>query len=150
MLAGAKDFTSAIEGVTNAVNEFLRVESVFDGKLKDEVVRELTKANKDSLATVIELNQAHQQLQMREKFVAAMLRQVETFPARYGNAHLPTEFVETLEKLTSLKDKAYGELKLIASDIILQSKVCKSSILSYLPEPLLDVVFICLHKRNIA
>jgi len=150
VLAGAKDFTSAIEGVTNAVNEFLRVESVFDGKLKDEVVRELTKANKDSLATVIELNQAHQQLQMREKFVAAMLRQVETFPARYGNAHLPTEFVETLEKLTSLKDKAYGELKLIASDIILQSKVCKSSILSYLPEPLLDVVFICLHKRNIA
>lgn len=123
VLDNAQDFDSALEVLTNAVNEFLRVETVFDGKLKDEVVRELTKANKENLVAVIQLNQAHQQLQMREKFLGALLRQVETLPARYGNLHLPVEFVDTLEKLSSLKDKSYGELKLIASDIILQSRV---------------------------
>jgi len=115
--------TKAAEIATNAVTEFLRVETVFDGLLKDEVVRELTKANKANLATVIELNQAHQQLPMREKFISALLRRVDNLATRFGSARLPAEFVAVLSKLTALKDKTYGELKLAASDIILRSKV---------------------------
>jgi hypothetical protein len=41
LLANANDLDSAAEIVLNAVKEFLRVGIVFDGLLKDEVVREL-------------------------------------------------------------------------------------------------------------
>jgi hypothetical protein len=100
----------------------LRVEGAFDGLLRDEAVRELTKANKDNLSIVIGLIQSHNQLSVREKFVSALLRQITNFATRYGSARFPDEFIATMSKITSLKDKVYGELKLLASDIILRSK----------------------------
>jgi acetyl-CoA carboxylase/biotin carboxylase 1 len=123
LLAGVNDPISAAELALNAVNEFLRVETVFDGLLKDEVIRELTKANKANLGTVIDLAQAQDQLLMREKFVSAVLRQVDNFATRVIRAPFPEEFVAALTRLTTLKGKAYGELKLIASDMILKSKI---------------------------
>jgi len=118
-----KDLQSAVDFIDGVIKEFIRVESVFDGKVKDEAVRELAKSNKDNLKAVIEINQAHQQLEMREKFVSALLRQVDTFQRRYGSALLPENFVHTLDEIVSLKGKVYGELKLLASDIIIQSKI---------------------------
>jgi len=123
LLAGAHDLDSAADIVSNAVNEFLRVEGAFDGLLRDEAVRELTKANKDNLSIVIGLIQSHNQLSVREKFVSALLRQITNFATRYGSARFPDEFIATMSKITSLKDKVYGELKLLASDIILRSKI---------------------------
>lgn len=107
----------------NAVNGFLRVETAFDGLLRDEVVRELTKANKSNLAAVIDVIQSHNQLSIREKFISALLRQLTNFATRFGSARFPDDFIATMSKVTSLKDKAYGELKLLASDIIHRSKV---------------------------
>ena len=52
------------------LTEILRVEKLFVVKLKDDVVRELTKANTDTLDVVI----AHQQLERRVVLVDAILR----------------------------------------------------------------------------
>jgi hypothetical protein len=109
--------------VSNAVNDFLRVEVAFDGLLKDEVVRELTKANTGNLAVVIGMIQSHNQLSIREEFISALLRQITNFASRFGSARFPDDFIATMSKITSLKDKVYGELKILASDIILRSKV---------------------------
>ncbi len=128
LLAGANDLESAADIVSNAVNEFLRVELAFDGLLRDEAVRELTKANKENLSVVIGLIQSHNQLSIRENFISALLRQISNFATRFGSARFPEDFIATMSKITSLKDKVYGELKLLASDIILRSKVILDSI----------------------
>jgi len=122
LFADVKDIDSASSIVTETLNEFLRVESLFDGKLKDDAVRELTKANAEDLDSVIAVNLAHQQLAMRTNLVLAMLRQVETFPDRFGGATFPDELLETLSKLSSLQGKEYGEITLSADSIIRFSK----------------------------
>ena len=120
---GVEDLESAAAIVTEAFNEFLRVESIFAGKLLDDVVRDLTKANAEDLDLVIAENQAHQQLRNRARLVLAMLRQVELFDDRFGAAGLPEPLMEVLGKLAELKDKVYGEIALAADEIIRQSKV---------------------------
>ena len=122
-LGEATDLESAAEVVTKALNEFIRVESIFAGKLKDDVVRELTKANEGNLDVVIAENQAHQQLPMRTKLILAMLRQVESFNDRFGLNQIPDGLLEALEKLATMEGKEYGELALSADTIIRQSKV---------------------------
>jgi len=118
-----EDFESATALVTEIINEFLRVETMFDGLLLDDVVRDMTKANTESLETVVSLNLAHQQLAMRSKLISAVLRQVETLSGRYGIQELPSDLEETLNSLSSLKSKSYGELTLAASSIVRESKV---------------------------
>jgi len=118
-----EDFESATALVTEIINEFLSVETMFDGLLLDDVVRDMTKANAESLGTVVSLNLAHQQLAMRSKVVSAVLRQVETLSGRYGMQELPSDLEETLNALSALKSKAYGELTLAASSIVRESKV---------------------------
>mmetsp|Transcript_36664 Transcript_36664/g.53859 ORF Transcript_36664/g.53859 Transcript_36664/m.53859 type:complete len:2101 (+) Transcript_36664:49-6351(+) len=122
-LADTTDLESANALLTDTINEFLRVETIFDGALLDEVVRDLAKANKDSLETVIDLNLAHQQLAMRAKFISTLLRQVETFTDRFGSSALSDDLKASLETITNLKSKAYGEISLAASTLIAQSKV---------------------------
>lgn len=115
-----EDATSLITGI---VNEFLRIETMFDGILLDDAVRDMTKANAESLETVVAVNLAHQQLATRSKLVSAVLRQVETLSDRFGVQQIPAELEETLSAVSHLKGKAYGELTLAASRIIRQSKV---------------------------
>ncbi len=122
-LGSASDLDSAAETVTNALTEFARVESIFAGKLKDDVVRDLAKANAENLDVVIAENLAHQQLPMRTKLVLAMLRQVESFNDRFGVNQIPAPLLEALETLAGMEGKAYGEIKLAADNIIRQSKV---------------------------
>ena len=122
-LGEAADLESAAEVVTNALNEFMRVENIFAGKLKDDVVRDLTKANADNLDVVIAENLAHQQLPMRTKLILAMLRQVESFNDRFGVNQLPKDLLDALEKLAAMEGKEYGEASLVADNIIRQSKV---------------------------
>lgn len=122
-MSGVSDLESFSSLVSSSLDEYYRVESVFDGKLKDDVVRDLIKANANSLDTVISLNLAHQQVSMRTKLVSAMLRQVETISDRFGVQKIPEELEASLEKLTSLKDKAYAEIALMASNIIRESKI---------------------------
>eukprot|EP00565_Helicotheca_tamesis_P003884 CAMPEP_0185725054 /NCGR_PEP_ID=MMETSP1171-20130828/1378_1 /TAXON_ID=374046 /ORGANISM="Helicotheca tamensis, Strain CCMP826" /LENGTH=2089 /DNA_ID=CAMNT_0028393057 /DNA_START=20 /DNA_END=6289 /DNA_ORIENTATION=+ len=120
---GVTDIEAASAIASEAVEEFIRVESMFDDKLLDDVVRDMTKANAESLDTVISLNLAHQKLGMRSKLILAMIRQVETFPERFGVDKIPDDLLSTIESLSSLKSKAYGEITLAASSLVAESKV---------------------------
>lgn len=117
------DLEAASELVTSTLNEYLRVESLFAGKLKDDVVRDMAKANVDDLSVVINENQAHQNLASRNKLILAMLRQVETFDDRFGATPLPESVLDAISKLSELKEKSYGEIALAADTIIRDSKV---------------------------
>jgi len=120
---GVSDFESAIGKVTETVEEFLRVETMFDGLLLDDVVRDMAKANAESLETVITLNLAHQQVFSRSSLVSAMLRQVETLSERFGAKALPADFENALNRVAELKSKTYGEISLAASSLLRNSKV---------------------------
>jgi acetyl-CoA carboxylase / biotin carboxylase 1 len=72
--------------VVNTLNEFIRVEQLFAGKLLDDVVRDLTKANTNSLDVVIAEGQAHQQLGLRKKLVLSLLRQVASMYENPGSS----------------------------------------------------------------
>ncbi|GKY96267.1 hypothetical protein MPSEU_000586300 [Mayamaea pseudoterrestris] len=109
--------------VSETLSEFLRVEQLFVGKLRDDVVRELTKSNSANLDVVIAENQAKLKLKNRLQLVLAMLRQVETFVDRFGVAQLPEGLMTVLAPIAALKDKDYGEVALAADDIIRLSKI---------------------------
>jgi len=116
-----KDMESASGIVVEIIDEFIRVETMFDGMLQDDVVRQMTKDNMDNLDTVIALNLAHQQLAMRSSLILTMLRQVESLPQEFGVSY-PQEMIDSLKKLTKLQDKsAYGAASLAAENLIRQS-----------------------------
>lgn len=117
------DVGSASALVTDTITEFLRVEKLFIGKLKDDVVRERTKANSENIGVVIAENQAHMQVKERSALVQAVLRQVETFGDRYKSTEISPDLESALTELAQLKEKAYGELALAADDLLRQSKV---------------------------
>jgi len=120
-LQDAKDMESAAAIVAEAVDEFIRVETMFDSKLKDDVVRQMTKDNTDDLDIVIALNLAHQQLAMRSSLLISMLRQAEMFPEQFA-VGFPQSLIASLKGLTALQDKnAYGEVALTAENLIRQS-----------------------------
>ena len=119
--AGA-DLATATALLTDTLTEYVRVEKLFAGKIRDDVVRELTKANADNLEIVIAENLAHMKLKQRTSLVMAMLRELETFPDRFGT-FVPTELMPLLQDLASMKDKSYGEVSLAADSIIRMSKV---------------------------
>ena len=117
------DLSAASAFVSGAIEKYLAVETQFDGLLLDDVVQALNKANKDDLDVVIDLNMAHQQLAMRNKLILAMLRQVETFGDRFGIRSMPDDLMASIEGLTQLKSKNYGEVTLSAGAIIRESKI---------------------------
>jgi acetyl-CoA carboxylase/biotin carboxylase 1 len=105
--------------VIDAINEYVRVESMFDGLLLDDVVRQMTKANAETLDVVINTNRAHQHLARRSALLLSMFRQIEGF----GPGNFSKELLEALESLTSLSDKkAYGEISIAAENLIRLSK----------------------------
>jgi acetyl-CoA carboxylase/biotin carboxylase 1 len=108
---------------TQILNEYLRVETMFDGKLKDDVVRDMTKANSKNPEVVIADNQAHMHLTTRNRLVLSTLRQIEIFGDRFNSPAISPELEDTLERVSALREKSYGELKLAADSIIRQSKV---------------------------
>jgi len=121
-LDSVSDSTAAADIIVNAINEFYRVEAPFDGKIPDDVVRALTKANTDSLDVVISENLAHQQIALRSQFILAMIRQLDTFADRFGNA-VPDSVIEALDSLSVLKGKAYGEISLAAEEKVREAKI---------------------------
>jgi len=123
LLGPVTDAEAGAELITEVLDEYLRIESQFIGKLKDDVVRDLIKTNKDSLESVIDIVMAHQGLPLRNKLLLAMLRQLEGFPDRFGVIEMPSSLLNTLKQLTKLESKAYGEVAIAAGEIIRQSKV---------------------------
>mmetsp|Transcript_36979 Transcript_36979/g.89793 ORF Transcript_36979/g.89793 Transcript_36979/m.89793 type:complete len:2085 (+) Transcript_36979:524-6778(+) len=105
------------------LNDYIRVESIFDGKLKDDVVRDMTKANAESLDVVIADNQAHMHLPARNRLVLSTIRQIEIFQDRFRSADVSPELEAALVTMSTLNDKPYGELKLAADSVLRQSKV---------------------------
>ncbi|KAL7542231.1 hypothetical protein ACHAXR_013354, partial [Thalassiosira sp. AJA248-18] len=121
-LDSVSDSATASELIVNTISEFYRVEALFDGQIADDVVRTLTKANTDTLDVVIAENLAHQQLGLRSQFILAMIRQLDTFPDRFGVA-VPENVIEALDSLAGLKGKAYGEITLAAEERVREAKV---------------------------
>jgi len=123
-MQAAEDVETAADLIVNNINEFVRVESMFDAKLKDDVVRQMTKDNAEDLDVVISTNLAHQQLKSRSALVTALMREVETLNARFGQGSVPASVYEALDSLTKFEDKrVYGEVAVAAENIIRQSKV---------------------------
>jgi len=122
-LRGITDSDHAASIISKTLNEFYRIETIFAGKLRDDVVRDLTKKNIDTLDVVIAENQAHQQLATRSKLILAMLRQIETFSDRFGVSSIQEDLKTALKQLASLREKVYGEIALAADYIIRQSEV---------------------------
>ena len=120
--ADVADMQSASSLVVDTLNEFLRVEQIFAGKLMDDVVRDLTKANLGNLDVVISEIRAHQQLKSRSALILAMLRQVETFAFRFGEP-LPADLISALESLAQMNGKEYGQIVISADMIIREAKV---------------------------
>ena len=116
------DSVSAADLLISTINEFYRVESLFDGQITDDVVRTLTKANAESLDLVIAENLAHQQLPMRSQLMLAMIRQLDTYKDRFGS-EVPDEVISALDSISKLKGKAYGEIILAAEEKVREAKV---------------------------
>lgn len=123
VFSAVSDLESATALSVATLSEFLRVEKLFAGKLRDDVVRDLTKANQDALDIVISENMAHQQLKTRSLVVQATLRQLDAFNDRFGLNSIPDDLMAVLEDLASLPGKEYGEIVLAADAIIRNSKV---------------------------
>jgi len=113
---------AASDMIMNAINEFYRVESQFDGRIADDVVRTLTKANAESLNVVVSENLAHQNLKQRSKLILAMIRQLDVFQDRF-DAVVPDSVIGALDTLSGLKGKVYGEVALAAEEKVRESKV---------------------------
>jgi acetyl-CoA carboxylase/biotin carboxylase 1 len=64
---------SAIDLAIEIVDDFVRVESMFDSQLKDDGVRQMSKDNSESLDTIIALNPAHQKLSKRASLLPFIL-----------------------------------------------------------------------------
>lgn len=121
-LDSVSDSTSASELIISAITEFYRVEAAFDGKITDDVVRALTKANAENLDVVISDILAHQQLKLRSQLILAMIRQLDTFQDRFG-VPVPDSVIETLDSLSGFKGKDYGEIILAAEEKVREAKI---------------------------
>ncbi len=117
------DVDAASTYAAEILNEFTRVEEMFDGKLKDDVVRDMAKANAESLDVVISENQAHMGLSARNRLVLSTLRQIDLFEDRFGSSAFSEELEAAMVKVTELGEKKYGELTLAADSILRSSKV---------------------------
>jgi len=120
-----QDMESASQLAVDTLEEFLRVENLFAGKLFDDVVRDLTKTNIDNLEVAVNEIQAHKHLKIRSALVLAVLRQAETFHYRFGGS-LPQTVLDAVQKLTGMGGKEYGEL-VVASDML----ICESKVPSF-------------------
>ena len=117
------DAEAASSYAAEILSEFTRVENLFDGKLKDDVVRDMTKANTENLDVVIAENQAHMSLSTRNRLILSTLRQIELFEDRFGSADISDELEAEMVKVTELGEKKYGELALAADAILRSSKI---------------------------
>jgi len=116
------DMESASQLAAGAVAEFLRVENTFAGKLLDDVVRDLTKANIDNLDVAVSEILAHQQLKLRSKLMLALLRQVETFSFRFSEP-LSDDLLALVQQLATMEGQAYGSIVVAADMLIKGSKI---------------------------
>lgn len=120
-IAEAGDTNSIIDLVTSTFVEYVRVEKVFDGKVADDVVRDLTKGKAETLNEAITEIRAHKQQGMRAKLILSMLRYISDYRARFGLDMLPPELLKALQELATLQEKVYGDIKLFAASIIEES-----------------------------
>ena len=121
-MGSVNDSSEASALLIQVLDEFYRVESQFEGQIEDEVVRTLTKNNVDNLDIVISENLAHQQLSSRGKLVLAMIRQLDIFSDRFGQ-EIPSELINALQNVASLKNKGCGEIVLAAEERVRLAKV---------------------------
>ncbi|CAM9330367.1 unnamed protein product [Chrysoparadoxa australica] len=109
--------------VSALLNEYLAVEELYAGQAStDAVTASLIKANKESLDSVIEISLAHQLLGPRNKLVLSLLRALDTLTDRFGDWKLSEELSASIKKITKLEGKPYGEVALVAGQLLEESK----------------------------
>lgn len=116
------DSSEAAELLTEVLNEFYRVESLFEDPIEDDAVRALTKANAENFDVVVAKNTAHRQLKSRGALVSAMIRQLDVFADRFCQ-EIPSEVVAALQQVASLKNKGCGEIVLAAEEKVRMAKI---------------------------
>ncbi|VEU44842.1 unnamed protein product [Pseudo-nitzschia multistriata] len=117
------DAEEASSYATEILTEFARVENMFDNKLKDDVVRDMAKANAETLDVVIAENQAHMSLNSRNRVVLSTLREIDLFEDRFGATEMSADLEAAMETITALQEKKYGELALAADTMLRSSKI---------------------------
>lgn len=123
----------AMDVLCETINRFLEVEALFAGRPKDSAMADIIKRHKDEPNKITRLAAAHLQLPSRKALILSLLRQAPTLPQRISgdgpigwaddHAPTPTQFRECLERLSRLRDPAYGELALHASNILQEKRL---------------------------
>jgi len=121
-----KSFTSAETGqsaVLPLLRRFLQVEASFAAHQSfDEALLSLVPVIKDK-RKIIAFAVAHQHLGNRRKLITSLLRAVRTFTDRFGDWKVSSEMLSTIEALSKLPGRQYGDIAVTASLILDDAKI---------------------------
>lgn len=118
--------------LNSIIDRYLAVESIFAGKKSDSVMRELTREKGSDLDGLLKLVLAHARIKQSTRLVISLLKQAPTLPQRvmggpigWADDHSPIsdDFRASIERLSNLRGADYGELALIASNILLEKRL---------------------------
>ena len=119
LLAKADSAASAEAAIASLLEAYVGTEELFAGVAsREEAVASLIRANKDSLVTVLDSGRAHMAASSRAQLAAALVRAVATFPDRFGDVAASESLTAVLERLAALVGKAYGEVALLAANLL--------------------------------
>lgn len=122
LVSKCADAGALVDAASSLLTKYLAVEEQFAGKVLDEAMVGLAKANKDSLATVLALATAHREVPRRNKMVAALVRQLSSLSergAQGGGAANIDGLMGLLERASRLPGKTYGEVSVSAAQALL-------------------------------
>ena len=114
------------------IDRYLAVESLFAGKKADSVMREQTRKNSGNLDDLLNIVVAHARIRQSTQMVISLLKQAPTLPQRvmggpigWADDHAPIsdDFRASIVRLSNLRGADYGELALIASNILLEKRL---------------------------
>jgi len=106
------------ENIAALLDEFIAVEKEFDSKALNSAIFDVRKTQ-DNDRNAIQMIAAHLNLARRLDLVLSLLRQLGQFPDRFPNKNTMSPILQaSLEKLSELKDKNYGEVRLSADDLL--------------------------------
>lgn len=129
---GQDRYQHALGTIAKLMNSFLAVEEEFVGRALDDTILRLTKANASNLSKVAALAQAHRALPRRAAMALSLLRQMRTLPQRCNmgpisweddHAALSEDLSKSLKGLARLYGVQYGEVALVASNLLAEKRL---------------------------
>jgi len=124
IMSGVASADEAADAVAALLQRFCAVESVFAGKVMDDVNQQLVKDKKDALAEVLAVNMAHAQFTNRQNALLFLLRQFASLSiAKFGERPMTADLTAALENLSGLEGKEYGTLKIEATSLLREASI---------------------------